>query len=218
MSDPQLPDNLETPVEIIVNPDPKPGLKTTEFWVILAANVIVVALAMLQKIDAAWAAGAVTVLSGIYAVLRNLLKTASTREAGKSVFTWLLLLGAGCLLLPSCGISFTSDGCILGKYQKGSSSYYAGPCVGADLDGDGEAEVDRYRVKWRNADGDQIRATYTTASKSVLVEYLLENGLWIGWSSKSGVSLGPVPPEVEEALAGNPAPVPAPTPGLPAAP
>lgn len=119
----------------------------------------------------------------------------------------ILMLLAGVFLLPSCGITFTEDGCILGKYEKDGNAYYAGPCVGADTDGDGEADIDRYRVQWGNGSGDLLRATYTKAGGEVVIEYLANSGIWVGWSSKSGVTLGPVPPEVEKALEGNPEPV-----------
>jgi hypothetical protein len=98
-SDP--PEGTDTPVELIANPDPKPGLKSTEFWMIAAANIIAVALALLGKIEAQWAVGAVTVLNALYAVLRNQLKTTTAKESSK-LFTWLLLLAAGALLLPAC--------------------------------------------------------------------------------------------------------------------
>lgn len=92
----------DTPVEIITNSDPKPGLKSTEFWMIAAANVIAVVLAMLGKIEAQWAVGTVTVLNALYAVLRNQLKTATAKEAGKSLFTWLLIGSLTFGGLPSC--------------------------------------------------------------------------------------------------------------------
>lgn len=91
----------DTPVELITNPDPKPGLKSTEFWLILAANLIAVALALLGKIEAQWAVTAVTVLNALYAVLRNNLKTATVKESSK-LFTWLLIGGLALTSLPAC--------------------------------------------------------------------------------------------------------------------
>lgn len=72
-----------------------------------------------------------------------------------------MALLAAVVLLPGCGISFTEDGCILGKYEKADHAYYAGPCVGPNTDGDGKSDLDRYRVQWGNVSGDLLRATYT---------------------------------------------------------
>lgn len=105
------------------------------------------------------------------------------------------------ILLASCGgINLSSDGCILAAYQHNGSTYYAGPCLGTDLDGDGNADIDRFRVEWVNDTGDKLRATYSRAGGEVLIEYRTPAGVWVGWSSKSGVSLGAVPPEVDEVL------------------
>ncbi len=51
------------------------GLATTEFWLVLLSNIITVALAAFEQIDAAWAAVAVTVLTALYALLRSAIKT-----------------------------------------------------------------------------------------------------------------------------------------------
>lgn len=121
----------------------------------------------------------------------------------------LPLLAFLCICLSSCGVTFTEDGCILGNYTKGGSSYAAGPCVGAD------SQIDRFRVQWSNDQKQKLRATYwTKAKKPVLIEYFTGE-LWLKWSSKSGVLIGPVPPEVEDALKGKPEPIPAPTPNIP---
>lgn len=121
------------------------------------------------------------------------------------------LIAFFCLFLSSCGITFTEDGCILGNYTKGGSSYAAGPCIGAD------SEINRFRVQWSNEQKQKLRGTYwTKAKKPVLIEYFTGE-LWLKWSSKSGVLIGPVPPEIESALAGKPEPIatPVPTPKLP---
>jgi hypothetical protein len=68
--------------------------------------------------------------------------------------------------------------------------------------------VNRFRVKWRNDTGDDLRATYwVRGGKPVLIEYLTKSGIWISWDSKSGVLLGAVPPEVDKALEGDPQPI-----------
>lgn len=51
-----------------------PGYKTTEFWLSLAAACIAGGLGYLETISAPWAVASVTVISGIYAVLRAALK------------------------------------------------------------------------------------------------------------------------------------------------
>lgn len=115
-----------------------------------------------------------------------------------------LFMFAGILSLSSCGITVTEDGCLLGNYKRGSSTYFAGPCVGTD------SQVDRFRVQWENEDKQKLRATYWTKEKRpVFVEYFT-GALWLKWTSKSGVLIGPVPPEVGKALEGNPEPIPAP--------
>ncbi len=121
-----------------------------------------------------------------------------------------MLLLFCCLFLGSCsGITFTEDGCILGNYSKNGTSYAAGPCVGTD------SKVDRFRVQWSNESQQKLRATYWTKTKKpVLVEYFTGE-IWLKWSSKSGVIIGPVPPEVEQALEGNPEPIPTPKPTIP---
>lgn len=48
----------------------KPGYKTTEFWLLLAAAATSGVLGFLQTVDTPWAVGSVTVLSGLYAILR----------------------------------------------------------------------------------------------------------------------------------------------------
>lgn len=51
-----------------------PGYKTTEFWLALGAASLAGGLGYLQGIDAPWAIGAVTIISGLYAMLRASLK------------------------------------------------------------------------------------------------------------------------------------------------
>lgn len=125
----------------------------------------------------------------------------------------LVFATLGCLLLPSCmpGVSVTSDGCILGTYTKDGQTYLAGPCVGEKPAPGTGSEVDRFRVEWQNPEGQHLRATYwLKRSKSVLVEYKLDSGVWLAWSAKSGVMIGPVPPEVQSAMEGAPPSIPAP--------
>lgn len=55
------------------NPQSK-GVVTTEFWLVLLANIISAVMAHFEKIDAPWALTAITVLTGLYALLRAALK------------------------------------------------------------------------------------------------------------------------------------------------
>lgn len=55
------------------NPQSK-GVATTEFWLVLVANLITAALAHLDKIDTPWAAITITILTGIYALVRAAIK------------------------------------------------------------------------------------------------------------------------------------------------
>jgi hypothetical protein len=53
---------------------PKRGVATTEFWLVLSANLITTTLAALEKMDAQWATLTVTILTAIYALIRALIK------------------------------------------------------------------------------------------------------------------------------------------------
>jgi hypothetical protein len=58
----------------------KPGYQTTEFWLCLLAACVAGGLGYLESIDAPWAVASVTIISGLYAMLRAALKA---KEAGK---------------------------------------------------------------------------------------------------------------------------------------
>lgn len=111
--------------------------------------------------------------------------------------------------LPSCGgLAITPDGCVLGTYTKNGQTYKAGPCVGETIDEDGRNQIERFRVQWDNTEGQTLQATYwVKKGKPVEIQYQSANGIWLKWDSKSGVLIGPVPPEVDAALSGNPEPV-----------
>lgn len=105
----------------------------------------------------------------------------------------LPFLALAALTLPSCsGIGVTEDGCVLAAHRHEGNTYFAGPCVGPD------GQVNRFRVQWQNATGDRLRATYPlngSAARAV-IEYQASGGLWVRWDGKSGVLLGPTPPEL----------------------
>lgn len=75
----------ETPVELIPNTAVKPGIKSTEFWLVLAANVIALALAMLGKLDAEWAITTCTVLTALYTAVRHRLKSTTVKLANEEL-------------------------------------------------------------------------------------------------------------------------------------
>jgi len=140
----------------------------------------------------------------------------TTGGTGKYLPGLLLVAGALVTLFPSCGLRMTPDGCVLGVYERDGTKYLAGPCFGEDMDGDGDNDINRYRVRWETEDGLAARATYWVGpgARPVVVEYLVSPGLWVGWSSKSGVVIGPLPPLVQSAIDGDPEPAPVPSPSL----
>jgi hypothetical protein len=121
-----------------------------------------------------------------------------TGGSGGSIPSIMITAAAFCLAglaLSSCSLSMTGDGCVLGTYTRNGKTYKAGPCV------DANGKVDRLRVVWSNDAGQELRATiWPSAARKTLVEYHAGGGLWLQWTAKSGVSIGPVPPEVETAL------------------
>lgn len=108
----------------------------------------------------------------------------------------LLMMCAGLVsvLFSSCALRVTDDGCVLGSHTRDGRTYEAGPCV------DEHGNVNRVRIAWKNDAGQELRATVFRDLRQTLVEYHAGGGLWLQWTSKSGVILGPLPPEVEVAL------------------
>ena len=56
--------------------DVKPGVKTSEFWFLLAAAVANIITVLADKMPASWAAIAAIVAAGLYAISRGLAKKA----------------------------------------------------------------------------------------------------------------------------------------------
>jgi uncharacterized MnhB-related membrane protein len=52
----------------------KPGWKTTEFWLTVVANIVIVIGALKDVIPANVATIAITILSAVYTLLRSILK------------------------------------------------------------------------------------------------------------------------------------------------
>jgi hypothetical protein len=53
----------------------KPGVSSTELWVVVGAGVAQIGLAVMGMIDAEWAAAGVTILGSIYTLIRGGLKS-----------------------------------------------------------------------------------------------------------------------------------------------
>ena len=87
-------------IEINPTPNPKPGYKTTEFWLALLVNILAGALAYLKTIDATWAVIAVTIVSSIYSLAR--MGTKAAVERAKNVVPLLLMCLVTAAMLPSC--------------------------------------------------------------------------------------------------------------------
>jgi hypothetical protein len=104
-----------------------------------------------------------------------------------------------CLSLSSCaGLSLVDlktdpDSCHLVTYKNEKGQHYSyGPCTNP------EGKIDRIRSVWTNPEGVKIQYTLTLATKKSQLRYLAPDGTWIEYSSKSGVSLGNMPPQVEK--------------------
>lgn len=108
------------------------------------------------------------------------------------------LLPAFVFGLTSCGTGFNiappdAAGCFMLTQTKDGKTYSFGPCA------DAEGKVYAYRGSWTNAEGVKLRSTYILASKTTSIQYSPDGGLtWIGYSSKSGISLDGMPPVVND--------------------
>lgn len=103
---PRLPAEEEQALELMVNPRPTPGVKTTEFWLVLAANVIAVTLTTLGGMEAEWAVAVVGPLNLAYTVLRTYLKRRTSEEATRVM--------GGPLLVLLCGLGLGVTMCLTG--------------------------------------------------------------------------------------------------------
>lgn len=108
------------------------------------------------------------------------------------------------LLFSSCanqgGVVIVDDNCLLYKTVKENRVYYAGTCFGP------EGKLDSLKFMWENFDGTKLRAIVNTKTKAYKLEYFVPDisnknrGIWIAWSSKSGIMIGAPPLEVVEAI------------------
>lgn len=108
-------------------------------------------------------------------------------------FVGCLALGSmglnSCANLPGLGFGITPDGCALATYKdsKTGQTFKAGPCVGPD------GKVSQYVTEWENPEGVRIRAIRAATGRETVLWYLDPAGGWVQWSSKAGLSLGPIP-------------------------
>ena len=55
-------------------PVTKTGVTTTEFWMTMLGNVVVVLQGMQGQLDSKWVAIALVVINGVYTIMRSLVK------------------------------------------------------------------------------------------------------------------------------------------------
>jgi hypothetical protein len=140
----------------------------------------------------------IAVVAPIIALVWSFHSKGGNLPAGVSAILLFLCLGfistaaIGCAGLGPIGV--TADGCILQSYDKDGQKFKAGVCV------DDQGKINRGRVQWENDTGDLIRLTTYKGTGSSLLEYRVAEGVWIRWSSKSGVMLGVVPDTVRPAI------------------
>lgn len=184
MSELYVHDSTETPVELTIPDKPTAGVKTTEFWLIVAANIIATALAILGMVDAGWAIAIVGILNPLYAALRTYLKNSTVREAMRSIVMLLLLPLALCFTLGSCGLKMADL-----TYQEGAYD------VKATFLPDGTKEL----VYTDRGTSRQFRLIQSEAGKVSVEARDPNTGLWVKYEGggKSGLSLAFIPPTVE---------------------
>jgi len=59
----------------------KPGISTSEFWIVIIGGLLLTAQTALSMLDPAWAAGGVTLLGFVYASIRGKLKGIQAQAA-----------------------------------------------------------------------------------------------------------------------------------------
>lgn len=114
-----------------------------------------------------------------------------------------LSLSLAALSLSACGSAsaprVTPEGCVLYKVERDGQEYQAGVCL------DAEGEVDRAVIQWQAEDGIEFQAMQYRDGRETVIRYRSEAaGPWLAWSSKSGLILGPVPPEIIEEFGEGP--------------
>ena len=113
----------------------------------------------------------------------------------KSLILSIALALISISLIPSCGtVTMNPAGCLESTVTRDGMTYRVETCPAVDADG--EASIERISIYWTNDAGDALRGTLYAGTREYRLEYLVPPHSWVGWSSKSGVLLGPVPPEI----------------------
>ena len=63
----------------------KPGVSTSEFWIVIISSLLLTAQAAFSMLDVAWAMGGVTVLGLVYTSLRGKLKNIHAQAAADQI-------------------------------------------------------------------------------------------------------------------------------------
>lgn len=64
-----------------LTPPLKPGISTSEFWIVVISGLLLTAQAALSMTSVAWAMGGVTVLGLLYTQIRGRLKSIAAQQA-----------------------------------------------------------------------------------------------------------------------------------------
>ncbi len=65
----------------------KPGVSTSEFWIVVLSGLLLTAQAALSLVDVAWAMGGITALGLVYTSMRGRLKTIHAQAAADQLKT-----------------------------------------------------------------------------------------------------------------------------------
>ncbi|WP_395737463.1 hypothetical protein [Prosthecobacter sp.] len=63
----------------------KPGVSTSEFWIVVVSGLLLTAQAALSLVDVAWAMGGVTILGLVYTSIRGRLKSIHAQTAADQI-------------------------------------------------------------------------------------------------------------------------------------
>lgn len=68
-----------------LTPPLKPGVSTSEFWIVVISGLLLTAQAALSMTSVAWAMGGVTVLGLLYTQIRGRLKSIVAQQAAEQL-------------------------------------------------------------------------------------------------------------------------------------
>lgn len=102
---------------------PKSGIKTTEFWVTVVANILAIIIYLYDTGNAPWAAAIAAPANGVYVTLRGTLKHGYTQKAGQlqRIGTKAAAVMIGLFLV--CGGGLVSCGGILTAAPTGTINF-----------------------------------------------------------------------------------------------